>query len=196
MGDGVDLNNPTVQKASLQGDVSDINPNHEVDLPVNTSVISNDGTNLESGVSKNSISSPGEEAKSESHEAGQMGSEPILADVPSQSNVVGNPGERRSKRLRTISSKLDGRFQFDNKDVRKKPLSNKVIDALLKFSRHILRTDDVDEELLNTNFISHLCRLFPKFSKAPVPEDFQFPKALIDAVSGVGELDRAQLYNI
>ncbi|XP_020887195.1 uncharacterized protein LOC110230013 [Arabidopsis lyrata subsp. lyrata] len=73
------------------------------------------------------------------------------------------------------------------------------MDALLKFSRHILRTDDVDGQklrvdLLDTKFISHLCRLFPKFSKAPVHEDFQFPKALIDAVAGVGELDRAQLF--
>ncbi|CAE6074442.1 unnamed protein product [Arabidopsis arenosa] len=151
---------------------------------------------------------------------------PEKADVPSQSSVVGNPGRRRSKRLKTISSKLDGRYQFDKKtkllvghpspianlssgsldpedcfnysmnklkalistslvgdvtiaikDVlelieRKKPMANKVMDALLKFSRHILRTDDVDGEKLRVDF----------------------PIALIDVVSGVGQLDRAELF--
>ncbi|CAL9226381.1 unnamed protein product [Arabidopsis halleri] len=98
-----------------------------VDLPANSSVINNDVINPEasqqeadsdsstqSGGSNHSIASPGEEADSESQGVGQMGSEPMQADVPSQSSVVGNPGER-SKRLRTRSSKLDGRFQFDKK---------------------------------------------------------------------------------
>ncbi|KAG7552821.1 Ulp1 protease family C-terminal catalytic domain [Arabidopsis thaliana x Arabidopsis arenosa] len=177
---------------------------------------------------------------------------PEKGDVPSQTSVVGNNGGRRSKRLRTRSTKLDGRFQFDkktkllvghpspiantsgcldpeerfnrslkklkaissislgpdvsvsSKDVlelieRKKPLAIKVMDALLKFSRHILRTDEVDGEklrvdVLDTKFISQLCRLYPKFSKAPVSQDFQFPTALVDAVCGVGELDRAELF--
>ncbi|KAG7583027.1 Papain-like cysteine peptidase superfamily [Arabidopsis suecica] len=177
---------------------------------------------------------------------------PEKGDVPSQTSVVGNNGGRRSKRLRTRSTKLDGRFQFDkktkllvghpspiantsgcldpeerfnrslkklkaissislgpdvsvsSKDVlelieRKKPLAIKVMDALLKFSRHILRTDEVDGEklrvdVLDTKFISQLCRLYPKFTKAPASQDFQFPTALVDAVCGVGELDRAELF--
>ncbi|XP_020875318.1 uncharacterized protein LOC110226852 isoform X1 [Arabidopsis lyrata subsp. lyrata] len=177
---------------------------------------------------------------------------PEKGDVPSQTSVVGNNGGRRSKRLRTRSTKLDGRFQFDkktkllvghpspiantsgcldpeerfnrslkklkaissislgpdvsisSKDVlelieRKKPLANKVMDALLKFSRHILRTHEVDcgklhVDVLDTKFISQLCRLYPKFTKAPVPQDFQFPTALVDVVAGVGELDRAELF--
>ncbi|KAG7536772.1 Ulp1 protease family C-terminal catalytic domain [Arabidopsis suecica] len=74
-----------------------------------------------------------------------------------------------------------------------------VMDALLKFSRHILRTDEVDGEklrvdVLDTKFISQLCRLYPKFTKAPASQDFQFPTALVDAVCGVGELDRAELF--
>ncbi|KAG7599566.1 hypothetical protein ISN44_As06g037470 [Arabidopsis suecica] len=178
---------------------------------------------------------------------------PGKADVPSQSSVVGNLGGRRLKRLRTISSKLDGRFQFDkktkllvghpspiadltsgyldpkerfnrsmkklkaiisislvgdvtisSKDVlelieRKKTLSNKVMDGLLKFSRHILQTDEVDgaklrADVLDTKSISQLCRLYPKFFKAPVPQDFQFPTAFVDAVSGVGDFDYAELF--
>lgn len=39
----------------------------------------------------------------------------MQGDVPSQTSVVGNNGGRRSKRLRTRSTKLDGRFQFDKK---------------------------------------------------------------------------------
>ncbi|CAE5967576.1 unnamed protein product [Arabidopsis arenosa] len=93
----------------------DIAKSNEIDLPANSSVINNDVINPESGGSNHSIASPGEEADSESQGVGQMGSEPMQADVPSQSSVVGNPGERRSKRLRTRSSKLDGRFQFDKK---------------------------------------------------------------------------------
>ncbi|KAG7594239.1 Ulp1 protease family C-terminal catalytic domain [Arabidopsis thaliana x Arabidopsis arenosa] len=178
---------------------------------------------------------------------------PGKADVPSQSSVVGNLGGRRLKRLRTISSKLDRRFQFDkktkllvghpspiadltsgyldpkerfnrsmkklkaiisislvgdvtisSKDVlelieRKKTLSNKVMDGLLKFSRHILQTDEVDgaklrADVLDTKSISQLCRLYPKFFKAPVPQDFQFPTAFVDAVSGVGDFDYAELF--
>ncbi|KAG7559908.1 hypothetical protein ISN45_Aa05g014760 [Arabidopsis thaliana x Arabidopsis arenosa] len=106
----------------------DIAKSNEIDLPANSSVINNDVINPEasqqeadndsstqSGGSNHSIASPGEEADSESQGVGQMGSEPMQADVPSQSSVVGNPRERRSKRLRTRSSKLDGRFQFDKK---------------------------------------------------------------------------------
>ena len=75
----------------------------------------------------------------------------------------------------------------------------RVMDGLLKFSRHVLRTDEVDGhkqrvDLLDTKFISQLCRLYPKFYKATAPQDFQFPAALVDAISGVGDYDRAELF--
>ncbi|CAE5976049.1 unnamed protein product [Arabidopsis arenosa] len=175
-----------------------------------------------------------------------------LLDDGNANNVDGMLG-RRSKRLRTLSSKLDGRFQYDkktkllvghpspvvnqanlcvdleerfqnslkklkaissisfcggvalsNKDIldlidRKKHLSNKVMDALLKFSRHLLRTDDADGEklrveVLDTKFVSLFCRQFPKFSRCPSKTDFQFSAPLIDLLSGVGESDRVQLF--
>jgi len=39
----------------------------------------------------------------------------MQADVLTQTSVVGNNAGRRSKRLRTRSSKLDGRFAIDKK---------------------------------------------------------------------------------
>ncbi|CAE5994112.1 unnamed protein product [Arabidopsis arenosa] len=140
---------------------------------------------------------------------------PGKADVPSQSSVVGNLGGRRSKRLRTISSKLDGRFQFDKKTKllvgHPSPiayLTSGYLDPKERFNRsmkklkairHILQTDEVDgaklrADVLDTKSISQLCRLYPKFFKAPVPQDFQFPKAFVDAVSGVGDFDYAELF--
>ncbi|KAG7593760.1 Ulp1 protease family C-terminal catalytic domain [Arabidopsis thaliana x Arabidopsis arenosa] len=160
---------------------------------------------------------------------------------------------RRSKRVRTLSTKLDGRFQYDkktkllvghpspvvnqanicvdpeerfqnslkklkaissisfcggvalsNKDIldlidRKKNLSSKVMDALIKFSRHLLRTDDVDGdklrvEVLDSKFVSLFCRQFPKFSRCPSKSEFQFPLPLTDLLSGAGESDRVQLF--
>jgi len=43
------------------------------------------------------------------------------------------------------------------------------MDALIRFSRHLLRTDDVDGEklrleVLDSKFVSLLCRHFTKFS--------------------------------
>ncbi|XP_020875756.1 uncharacterized protein LOC110226987 [Arabidopsis lyrata subsp. lyrata] len=160
---------------------------------------------------------------------------------------------RRSKRVRTLSTKLDGRFQYEkktkllvghpspvinqanisvdpeerfqnslkklkaissisfcggvalsNKDIldlidRKKNLSSKVMDALIKFSRHLLRTDDVDGdklcvEVLDSKFVSLFCRQFPKFSRCPSKSEFQFPPSLTDLLSGAGESDRVQLF--
>ncbi|XP_020883112.1 uncharacterized protein LOC110228964 [Arabidopsis lyrata subsp. lyrata] len=79
-------------------------------------------------------------------------------------------------------------------------MANKVMDALLKFSRHLLRTDDLDGEklrvdVLDTKFVSQLCRLYPKYLKSPSPLEFQFPSVLIDIVSAAGVEDRAQLYS-
>ncbi|KAG7640664.1 Ulp1 protease family C-terminal catalytic domain [Arabidopsis suecica] len=160
---------------------------------------------------------------------------------------------RKSKRPRTLSSKLDGRFHFDKKtkllvghpspflsigelasdpevryqrslskikgkssistvgeaslphkeifDIieRKKHFSSKVMDVLIKFSRHLLRTDDIDGEklrvdVLGSKFVSQLTRLFPKFAKTLPPEDFIFPSALVDLLIGAGESDRVRLF--
>ncbi|CAL9225995.1 unnamed protein product, partial [Arabidopsis halleri] len=224
------------------------------------------GDSTQSGGSVNSSSSVGviEDSQTRADDPTEGNSDKVVGamergqeqEVASQSSVVAVPSWRRSKRLRTISTKLDGRFQFDkktkglvghpspanipkppvsaidpeerfnnsmkklkaissvslggevslaSKDIlelvdRKKPMANKVMDALLKFSRHLLRTDDIDGEklrvdVLDTKFVSHLCRLYPKYSKAPSPLEFQFPSVLIDIVSAAGVEDRAQLYS-
>nr|AAD15517.1 hypothetical protein [Arabidopsis thaliana] len=160
---------------------------------------------------------------------------------------------RKSKRPRTLSSKLDGRFHFDKKtkllvghpspflsvgelasdpevryqrslskikgkssisivgeaslshkeifDIieRKKHFSSKVMDVLIKFSRHLLRTDDIDGEklrvdVLGSKFVSQLTRLFPKFAKTLPPKDFIFPSALVDLLIGAGESNRVRLF--
>ncbi|KAG7564153.1 Ulp1 protease family C-terminal catalytic domain [Arabidopsis suecica] len=173
-------------------------------------------------------------------------------DDGNANDLDGMPG-RRSKRVHTLSSKLDGRFQYDkktkllvghpspvnnqanvcvdpeerfqnslkklkaissisicggvalsNKDIldiidRKKNLSSKVMDALIKFSRHLLRADDVDGEklrveVLDSKFVSLFCCQFPKFSRCPSKTEFQFPAPLIDLLSGAGESDRVHLF--
>ncbi|XP_020887746.1 uncharacterized protein LOC110224155 [Arabidopsis lyrata subsp. lyrata] len=169
------------------------------------------------------------------------------------SNVCLKAG-RRSKRLRTFSSKLDERFHFDkkikglvghpsplvvgsnqcvdpeerfqgslkklkatssvslggdillaNKDIfelieRKKHLNNKVLDALIKFSRHILRVDDGDGEklrieVLDSKFVSQLTRLYYKFSKSDPLGNFIFPSPLIDILRGAGDPERVELFS-
>ncbi|KAL9858955.1 putative Ulp1 protease family catalytic domain, papain-like cysteine peptidase superfamily [Arabidopsis thaliana] len=130
---------------------------------------------------------------------------------------------RKSKRPRTLSSKLDGRFHFDKKtkllvghpspllsagevvsdpeeryhrslsklngkrffDIieRKKHFTSKVMDALIKFPRHLLRTDDIDGEKLRVDVLG-----------SNPPEDFIFPAALVDLLMGVGESDRVRLF--
>ena len=55
---------------------------------------------------------------------------------------------------------------------RKKQFTNKVMDALIKFSRHLLRTENTDGEklmfdVLGSKFVSQLTRLFSKFFKLP-----------------------------
>ena len=55
---------------------------------------------------------------------------------------------------------------------RKKQFTNKVMDALIKFSRHLLRTENIDGEklmfdVLGSKFVSQLTRLFSKFFKLP-----------------------------
>lgn len=73
------------------------------------------------------------------------------------------------------------------------------MDALLKFSRHLLRTDDVDGvrlrvDVLDSRFVSQLTRLYSKFSKCAADEVFTFPNVLVDIVGGRGEVDRVQLF--
>ncbi|CAL9217525.1 unnamed protein product, partial [Arabidopsis halleri] len=273
-----------VAEVNSEGDVGPqtVDNTKEIDNPkvnephVTTGVVAE--VNSESGGSVNSSSSVGviEDSQTQADDPTEGNSDKYIhSDVPSltplscaaeplptpkevasQSSVVAVPPWRRSKRLRTISTKLDGRFQFDkktkglvghpspanipkppvspidpeerfnnsmkklkvissvslggevslaSKDIlelvdRKKPMANKVMDALLKFSRHLLRTDDVDGEklhvdVLDTKFVSQLCRLYPKYSKAPSPLEFQFPSVLIDIVSAAGVEDRAQLYS-
>ncbi|KAL9811801.1 putative Ulp1 protease family catalytic domain, papain-like cysteine peptidase superfamily [Arabidopsis thaliana] len=83
---------------------------------------------------------------------------------------------------------------------RKKQFTSKVMDALIKFSRHLLRTDDIDGEklrvdVLGSKFVSQLTRLFLKFSKTSPPEDFIFPAVLVELLMGVGEADRVRLFD-
>jgi len=73
------------------------------------------------------------------------------------------------------------------------------MDALIRFSRHLLRTDDVDGEklrlkVLDLKFVSLLYRQFTKFSRCNSKTEFQFPLPLIDILSGVGESDSVQLF--
>ena len=54
---------------------------------------------------------------------------------------------------------------------RKKQFTSKVMDALIKFSRHLLKTNDIDGEtlmfdVLGSKFVSQLTRLFSKFFKS------------------------------
>ena len=62
-------------------------------------------------------------------------------DVPSQNSVVDNQGGRRSKRQRTISSKLDAQFQFDKKTKllvgHPSPVASEVIDFEERFNRSL-----------------------------------------------------------
>ncbi|CAE6074149.1 unnamed protein product [Arabidopsis arenosa] len=128
--------------------------------------------------------------------------------VVNQANVCVDPEERFQnslKKLKAISSiSIYGGVALSNKDIldlidRKKNLSSKVMDALIKFSRHLLRTDDADGEKLRVEFldsklVSQFCRQFPKFSRCPSKTEFQFPAPLIDLLSGAGESDRVQLF--
>ncbi|KAG7627093.1 Ulp1 protease family C-terminal catalytic domain [Arabidopsis thaliana x Arabidopsis arenosa] len=82
---------------------------------------------------------------------------------------------------------------------RKKHFTSKVMDALIRFCRHLLRTDDIDGEklrvdLLGSKFVSQLTRLFTKFTKTSPPEDFVFPAAVVDLLMGVGESDHVRLF--
>jgi len=74
------------------------------------------------------------------------------------------------------------------------------MDALIKFSRHLLRTEDVDGEklrveVLDSKFVSLFCRQFTKFSRCTSKLEFQFPAPLIDLLSGIGEDDHVQLFS-
>ncbi|CAD5324722.1 unnamed protein product [Arabidopsis thaliana] len=88
------------------------------------------------------------------------------------------------KKLKAISSiALVGDVTMNNKDI----------------LEHVLQTGEVDGnklrvDVLDTKFISQLCHLYPKFCKAHVPQDFQFPTSLVDAIAGVGDFDRLQLF--
>ncbi|XP_023633652.1 uncharacterized protein LOC111829231 [Capsella rubella] len=166
---------------------------------------------------------------------------PVEMDINMVAEAV--PG-RRSKRLRTFSTKLDGRFQYDKKtkllvghpspvvkdlnfvddpekrcqrsislggeaslsntkvfDIikRKKHLSSKVMNALIKFSRHLLRTEDLDGEKLrvdlsDSNFVSLLLRQFLKFSKSTVHGKFKFPGDVVAQLVCGGDSGRPELF--
>ncbi|XP_024011368.1 uncharacterized protein LOC112086628 [Eutrema salsugineum] len=82
---------------------------------------------------------------------------------------------------------------------RKKNIPAKVMDGLIRFSRHMLRVDMEDGvglrvELLDTKFVSQLTKLYPRFIKSPAREEFPFTKTVIDMVNGVDDVDRVQLY--
>ncbi|EOA12353.1 hypothetical protein CARUB_v10007889mg [Capsella rubella] len=140
------------------------------------------------------------------------------------------PG-RRSKRLRTFSTKLDGWFQYDKKtkvlvghpspvvkypnhiddpeersisiggeaslsvkDVldiieRKKHLSSKVMDALIKFSRHLLQTEDLNGEKLRVDLLDSKF-----FSKSTAHAKFKFPGDIVAQLVGSGESGLAELF--
>jgi len=79
------------------------------------------------------------------------------------------------------------------------PFITHIMDALIKFSRHLLRTDDADGhklrvDVLDSKFVSLLFRLFPKFSRCSSKQDFQFPPHLIDLLNGRGEPDHVELF--
>ncbi|CAD5324614.1 unnamed protein product [Arabidopsis thaliana] len=109
---------------------------------------------------------------------------------------------RKSKRPRTLSSNsISIVMQLEIFDIieRKKHFSSKVMDVLIKFRRHLLRTDDIVGEklrvdVLGSKFVSQLTRLFPKFAKTSPPEDFIFPSALVDLLIGASESDRVCLF--
>ncbi|OAO92555.1 hypothetical protein AXX17_AT5G28500 [Arabidopsis thaliana] len=132
-------------------------------------------------------------------------SSPLL----SVGEVVADPEERYQRSLSKIRGKsfisIVGEVSLSAKKIfdiieRKKQFTSKVMDALIKFSRHLLRTDDIDGEklrvdVLGSKFVSQLTRLFLKFSKTSPPEDFIFPAVLVELLMGVGEADRVRLFD-
>ncbi|KAG7610609.1 Papain-like cysteine peptidase superfamily [Arabidopsis suecica] len=122
--------------------------------------------------------------------------------------VVTDPEERYQRSLSKIRGKsfisIVGEVSLSAKKIfdiieRKKQFTSKVMDALL-FSRHLLRTDDIDGEklrvdVLGSKFVSQVTRLFLKFSKTSPPKDFIFPAVLVELLMGVGEADRVRLFD-
>ncbi|EOA12311.1 hypothetical protein CARUB_v10007950mg [Capsella rubella] len=95
------------------------------------------------------------------------------SSIEKDSNIAVNPEERyqnslkQLKAARTIS--LGGEESLSNKDVvdiieRQKHHNAKVMDALIRFSRHLLRTDNLDGQklrvdLLDLKFVSLMIRV-------------------------------------
>ncbi|XP_024016142.1 uncharacterized protein LOC112089552 isoform X2 [Eutrema salsugineum] len=82
---------------------------------------------------------------------------------------------------------------------RKKSPPAKVMDAVLKFSRHMLRKDVEDGvglrvDILDSKFVSQLTKLYPRFSKCENWEEFRFNRAVVDLLTGKDEPDRVELY--
>nr|AAC98465.1 hypothetical protein [Arabidopsis thaliana] len=91
--------------------------------------------------------------------------------VINQVNV--DPEERFQnslKKLKAISSiSICGGIALSNKDIldlidRKKNLTSKVMDALIRFSRHLLRTDDVDGEKLRLELFTEAHYIYQPFN--------------------------------
>ncbi|XP_023639707.1 uncharacterized protein LOC17887645 isoform X2 [Capsella rubella] len=129
--------------------------------------------------------------------------------IEKESHVVVNPEDRFQNSLKKLSAvrsiSLGGEASLSNKDVfdiieRRKHLSAKVMDALIRFSLHLLRTDDIDGQklrvdLLDSKFVSLLFRQFSKFSKSPSPAEFKFPDDVITQFLGGGDKGRALLFS-
>ncbi|KAL9299103.1 hypothetical protein AtEden1_Chr2g0228411 [Arabidopsis thaliana] len=94
--------------------------------------------------------------------------------------VVTDPEERYQRSLSKIKGKISisivGKVFLSPKEIsdiieRKKQFTSKVMDALIKCSRHLLRTNDIDGEtlmfdVLGSKFVSQLTRLFSKCFKS------------------------------
>ncbi|EOA14345.1 hypothetical protein CARUB_v10027525mg, partial [Capsella rubella] len=126
---------------------------------------------------------------------------PVVKDP----NFVDDPEKGFQNSIKKLkSSSLGGEASLSVKEVldiveRKKHLLAKVMDALIKFSRHLLRTEDLDGEklrvdLLDTNFVSLLFRQFPKFSKSTAQGKFKFPGDVVAQLVGGGESGRTELF--
>lgn len=73
------------------------------------------------------------------------------------------------------------------------------MDALIKFSTHLPRSDNIDGErlkvgVLDTKFVTQLMKLYSKFSKSGNPLEFIFPSVFVAAVVSDDDTERVKLY--
>ncbi|XP_024009333.1 uncharacterized protein LOC112084431 [Eutrema salsugineum] len=131
--------------------------------------------------------------------------EVIISDVVSEKapqkddgdDATDVEGHRKSKRTKFASTKIDNRslsvgdgLALPAKDVtdiigREKCMSTKVMDALVKLSRHLLKVDDRKPRIkvFDTKFVAGLVKLFPRFSKADNRDAYLFSKAVVEKLT-------------